>query len=114
MSSRSFSKRQSIKQYVAFQQDWRCKNCHCLLPPRFELDHQIPCWMSTHDRLQNLQALCPTCHSKKTFFDMQIYWDHKKEETTGISKYFDPECYSYIAPLFYSPVSHDLQRKESK
>ena len=95
---RSFSKRQSIKNYV---ESWKCKDCETLLPPRFELDHTIPLHWNLHrdlDRLDNLQALCPTCHSKKTFFDMQKYWDQKREEATGRSKYFDSECFSYIPP----------------
>lgn len=95
--TRYISKRQSVKNYIAFQQAWRCKLCNTILPFRFELDHVIPLHQDLiQDRISNLQALCTACHSKKTFYDMQFYWDQKREEKTGISKYFNPECFSYL------------------
>jgi hypothetical protein len=63
------SKRQlkeSDKKIVAFNQEWKCKTCTKLLPSTYQIDHIIPFSISFNDNLDNLTALCPNCHSKKT------------------------------------------------
>ena len=51
---------------LAILQDFRCAICGCDLPARFECDHLVPFSEGGLTTLQNLQALCPPCHSDKT------------------------------------------------
>jgi 5-methylcytosine-specific restriction endonuclease McrA len=51
---------------LAILQDFRCAICGCELPDRFECDHLVPFSEGGATTLQNLQALCPICHSGKT------------------------------------------------
>jgi len=51
---------------LAILQDFRCAICGCDLPDQFECDHLVPFSKGGPTTLQNLQALCPNCHSKKT------------------------------------------------
>ena len=57
---------ESTKKIVAYSQKWRCKDCTHLLPPTYQIDHIIPHCISCNDNQQNLSALCPNCHAKKT------------------------------------------------
>jgi 5-methylcytosine-specific restriction endonuclease McrA len=56
---------------VAQGQGWRCADPDggCLLPgelQEFDIDHVIPMWRGGLDEPENLQALCPACHRRKT------------------------------------------------
>lgn len=54
---------------VAQGQNWRCASTNCDLVGELEaydLDHIIPLWKGGEDTDGNLQALCPTCHRRKT------------------------------------------------
>lgn len=58
--------KESTKKIVAFNQNYLCKECNSILPPSFQIDHIIPFSLSQDDEDENLQALCPNCHSLKT------------------------------------------------
>jgi 5-methylcytosine-specific restriction endonuclease McrA len=56
---------------VAQGQGWKCANPDggCLLPgelQEYDIDHVIPLWKGGPDEPENLQALCPACHRRKT------------------------------------------------
>lgn len=58
--------RESIKKEISYRQSYKCLGCEDLLPPSFQIDHIIPWSLSHDDSEENLQALCPNCHSIKT------------------------------------------------
>ena len=54
---------------VAERQNWMCASDTCNLPGKLEaydLDHIVPLWKDGEDTEDNLQALCPACHRRKT------------------------------------------------
>jgi hypothetical protein len=57
---------ESIKKQVAYKQEYKCSDCLRLLPPSYQIDHIIPHSISGDDTIDNLTALCPTCHANKT------------------------------------------------
>lgn len=57
---------EAVKKQTAHLQQWRCKSCQSILPPTYQVDHVIPHAVFSDDSLDNLQALCPNCHSRKT------------------------------------------------
>lgn len=64
MSKRNL--REAVKKQVAYSQQYKCGLCNVLLPPTFQVDHIVPHSISLDDSENNLQALCPNCHAKKT------------------------------------------------
>ena len=64
---------------IAEMQNWKCASDTCKLDGKLEaydLDHIVPLWKGGEDTEENLQALCPACHRKKT--DME-----RVERTSG-------------------------------
>ena len=57
---------ESVKKEVAHRQNYICCKCGQILPPTYQTDHIIPHSISNDDSFENLQALCPNCHSVKT------------------------------------------------
>lgn len=56
---------------VAMRQHWKCANPDgkCILPgllEEYDVDHRIPLWKGGSEEPENLQALCPACHRRKT------------------------------------------------
>ena len=56
---------------IAEAQGWRCADPDggCLLPgelQEFDVDHVTPIWKGGLDEPENMQALCPACHWRKT------------------------------------------------
>lgn len=51
---------------IAYKSKYKCNMCSILLPPTFEVDHIIELRDGGKDEYDNLQALCPNCHSVKT------------------------------------------------
>ena len=56
---------------IAMRQNWMCAGKECSLPAgkeleEFDIDHVIPIWLGGSEDANNLQALCPGCHRKKT------------------------------------------------
>lgn len=93
--SRRLTTRQGIRLQIAANQKWRCKICGELLEATFEVDHIIPICFQGQEIFPNFQVLCVKCHRNKTMRERQILADHTREEKTGKSKYFDPECFSF-------------------
>lgn len=59
-----------VKKYVAWGQKWTCNICKNMLPANFEIDHIVALCNGGTDDVNNLQALCPNCHSTKTIHDL--------------------------------------------
>lgn len=56
---------------IAMRQNWMCAGKECSLPAgkeleEFDIDHVIPIWLGGSEDANNLQALCPGCHRKKS------------------------------------------------
>ena len=62
----SRSLKESDKKIVASNQLWKCGKCDEILPSTYQIDHIIPFSITRDDCLNNLEALCPNCHSHKT------------------------------------------------
>jgi len=54
------------KKYVASQQGWKCGHCKSQLDHTYEIDHKIRLDEGGGNDVQNLIALCPSCHRYKT------------------------------------------------
>lgn len=58
--------RESVKKQICYRQSYKCAKCSDLLPPSLQIDHIIPYCLSQNNEEDNLQALCPNCHSLKS------------------------------------------------
>ena len=54
------------KKFVAARQEWKCQDCHKMLPAWFETDHVTSLETGGTNSVDNLVALCRDCHGKKT------------------------------------------------
>jgi hypothetical protein len=54
------------KKFVASSQNWKCAMCGQTLNHTFEVDHQQRLDQSGDNSVENLQAMCVTCHRLKT------------------------------------------------
>ena len=70
---KSMQKRENKRKYstthrieIAYKSEYKCNMCRILLPPTFEVDHIIELQDGGADVYENLQALCPNCHAKKS------------------------------------------------
>jgi len=54
------------KKYVASNQDWKCGHCHKQLDHTYEIDHKLRLDEGGTNDVNNLIALCPSCHRHKT------------------------------------------------
>ena len=68
------------RKQVAFNQQYLCAGCGCLLPPEHEIDHIVPVALNGSDALSNLQALCKPCHQQKTRDQRHTILDTIKKE----------------------------------
>lgn len=59
----------ATKKIVAARQQWRCKICGRVLDETYEVDHIIPLYKGGTNDIDNLMALDPICHRKKTNAD---------------------------------------------
>jgi|694.fasta_scaffold07294_8 hypothetical protein len=66
------------KKYVSSTQDWKCGYCKKSLPPSYQIDHIIPFSICHNDEIDNLMALCPTCHANKTQIEYNRILQFKK------------------------------------
>jgi hypothetical protein len=97
----------SLKKIVAAEQKWTCAHCQQLLPSTFEVDHIKALYLGgTNDR-ENLQALCPNCHRRKTVEEELAYRAQKVQDQrlevyrTQINLYFekaDPDTSDAATP----------------
>ena len=63
-SKRRYSTSHRIE--IAYKSLYKCNMCCKILPPCFEVDHIVELHEGGEDAYENLQALCPNCHAKKT------------------------------------------------
>jgi len=54
------------KKYVASNQDWKCGHCNKQLDHTYEIDHKLRLDEGGTNDVNNLIALCPSCHRYKT------------------------------------------------
>ncbi len=71
---------ETLKKTVAHRQRYHCAHCRQMLPPSYQVDHIIPLYTDVYGRHteylnsgENLQALCPNCHTVKTQQDLIKY-----------------------------------------
>lgn len=57
---------ESEKKMVAARQQWRCSECHSLLPSAYQVDHTVPLCDGGPDTIENCTAMCANCHAQKT------------------------------------------------
>jgi hypothetical protein len=55
-----------LKKKIAASQQWKCGSCKALLDETFEVDHRVALFNGGSNDPENLIALCPHCHRKKT------------------------------------------------
>ena len=55
-----------MKKKVAASQGWKCGNCQTTLDETYEVDHKLALFNGGSNDENNLVALCPHCHRKKT------------------------------------------------
>ena len=55
-----------VREQVAEEQNWCCKNCGNRLRAGYHIDHILPRCEGGANARENLQALCGTCHHDKT------------------------------------------------
>jgi|688.fasta_scaffold05266_14 hypothetical protein len=60
---------ESKKKYIAAKQGWKCRECSEILPATYEVDHIIRLQNGGSNEIDNLQALCPSCHRNKTMME---------------------------------------------
>jgi len=60
---------ESKKKYIAAKQGWKCRECNTILPATYEVDHIVRLQHGGSNEIDNLQALCPSCHRNKTMME---------------------------------------------
>ena len=60
---------ETTKNMLRSKQNWTCGLCHRPLDETFEVDHVIPLYKGGSNQIENLMALDPICHRKKTNAD---------------------------------------------
>jgi hypothetical protein len=71
---------ETLKKIIAHNQRYTCAMCRNMLPPSYQVDHIVPLYTDVYgtqtkylNSAQNLQALCPNCHTVKTQHDLIRY-----------------------------------------
>lgn len=57
-----------VQRKVANSQEWKCNLCKELLDETYQIDHAVPLFLNGKDEIDNMQALCNSCHQFKTEF----------------------------------------------
>lgn len=60
-----------VKQQVVVRQEYRCAGCGDLLEMTRQIDHIDPLWRGGSNASDNLQALCPNCHARKSHIEQK-------------------------------------------
>jgi len=61
-----------IRQMIATNQDNKCNDCNTTLTAYFQIDHMIGLQYGGTDEIENLQALCGDCHTKKSIIENRV------------------------------------------
>lgn len=75
-----------IKKSILRKQNYKCNVCSVFLDV-YDIDHIIPYRIDPVHRLSNLQALCPTCHARKTRSEARDIALYKQCEQTKSYRY---------------------------
>lgn len=75
-----------IRKEVLFRQHYLCYGCKQMLPSTYQIDHITPFALCGKNDINNLQALCPNCHSYKTRNDNILIRKWKKENSMEIEE----------------------------
>ena len=61
-----------LKKQIAYEQGWKC-SCGCgkTLQPDFHIDHTVPLWQGGLDTTENMTAMNPACHTRKSAIENQ-------------------------------------------
>jgi hypothetical protein len=106
---------ETVKKQVAFEQEYKCDKCKCLLPPSYQIDHIIPHCISGDDSRENLVALCPNCHATKTQQERKRIVYFKKRSVIEKCKLcyfcFEPITLEHRCDKIYKPIN---EKKEYK
>ncbi len=86
---------EAVKKTVAHSQGWLCKSCDRILPATYQVDHIIPHSVFLDDSMNNLQALCPNCHSRKTQREHMRIIRYKKKRALDKTQL----CWFCISPV---------------
>jgi len=74
-----------VQRKIANSQSWKCNLCKEQLDPNFQIDHAVPLFLNGSDDIDNMQALCCSCHQFKTeFLDRRVI-----KEMINNGKYVD-------------------------
>jgi 5-methylcytosine-specific restriction protein A len=84
---------ESKKKFVAARQQWKCAICGCLLDETYEVDHLIPLYEGGSNENDNLIALDPICHRKKTNanrenISIENHFNHIKDKFCQSTPYY--------------------------
>ena len=61
-----------LKKQIAYDQGWKCScGCGASLQPDFHIDHTVPLWQGGSDNTDNMSAMNPQCHNRKTAMENQ-------------------------------------------
>jgi len=77
------------REIIGHRQGWKCIACADMLQPAYHIDHIIPLAAGGRNALDNLQAMCPGCHTHKTYDENKERAAKQRELSTGISRFFD-------------------------
>jgi hypothetical protein len=69
------------KQAILRRQKHKCHTCSVLLDI-YDIDHIVPYRVCQEHKLSNLQALCPTCHARKTRSEAKYLAEYVRCEKT--------------------------------
>lgn len=72
-NSKRYSFSEFEKQSICSACNYKCSNCNTDLVEReFDIDHKIPIANGGKNSVENLQALCKTCHKRKTSYESYL------------------------------------------
>lgn len=109
-----------LRALLYVRQKGGCAACGCPLEATLEVDHIDPLWRGGDNSDGNLQALCPTCHARKSRAEAKQRPRRRGKELwcprckATVSKHFVHRCARYVPVLnpdsFRLPVRVVLTR----
>lgn len=100
------------KQTVLRRQNHKCNICSVFLDV-YDIDHTIPYCVHPVHKLSNLQALCPTCHARKTRKEAKHIVLYKRCQKT-VSQRYCWTCKKVVSSYFGYQNGICMQCIESK
>ena len=88
-----------MKRYIYLSQDRKCAHCRTYTDI-FDIDHKVPYSITQNNHISNLQALCPTCHARKSRKERIYIVRYKKYKHTRTPVCW--ECKHHVSPYFWN------------